>query len=51
MGNHREVHRQVSHPQAACDIDKDVFLSQFEPYALLQHGQQHVQSALVEACG
>jgi len=50
-GNDGEVHSEVGDAQAAGNVDEDIFLRQFEADALLEYGQQHVETALVEACG
>ena len=50
-GNHAEVHRHVSDSQSAGDIEKHVFLHELEAHPLLQYGEQHVESALVETRG
>lgn len=50
-GYDREVHGQVGDAQSAGYVEEDVFLHEFEAYALLEHGQQHVEPALVEAGG
>ena len=48
-GDDGEVHRKVGDSQSAGDIDEDILLHEFEAYAFLEHGQEHVQAALVEA--
>ena len=50
-GNDGEVHGHVGHSQTAGNIQEYVFLHQLEAHALFQHGQEHIQSALVEAGG
>ena len=50
-GYDAEVHGEVGDAQPAGNVDEDVLLHQLEAYALLEHGQQHVQPALVEAGG
>ena len=50
-GDDAEVHSKVGHPESAGDIDEHILLHELEADALLEYGQQHVQSALVETCG
>ena len=41
----------VGDTKAAGNVYEHVLLHQLEAHALLQNGKQHVQTALVEACG
>ena len=50
-GDDREIHGQVGDTEATGDVDEDILLHQFEADTLLQYGQQHVQTTLVEARG
>ena len=47
-GNDTQVHRHIGDAQSAGDVEENVFLHEFEAYALFEYGQQHVQTALVE---
>ena len=50
-GDDGEVHGHVGDAQSAGDVEEDILLRQLEAHALFEHGQQHVEAALVEAGG
>ena len=50
-GNDGEVDGRVCDADAAGDVEEDVLLCEFEADAFLKHGEEHVQSSYVEACG
>ena len=50
-GNDGQVDGRIGHFQSSGYVQEHVFLRQFKPHALLQHGQQHIQPAQVEAGG
>ena len=50
-GDDAEVHGQVGHPETTCDVDEHVLLDKFETDTLLEDGEEHVETALVETGG
>ncbi len=46
-----KVYCRVVHFQSAGNIEKYIFLCQFEAYTFFQYGQQHIHAADVEPCG
>src|SRR5574344_1028741 len=46
-----EVNGGVGHSETPCNVEKNVFLSQFETHTFFKYSQKHVEAANVETRG